>query len=106
MHAKYKVSISSGSKVSAKVKVDNRQAHRQDKKVYPGHSTGGINNQQVLFIFFTEHNEPANKTYAQKLVTISSTSVSKHFHFRFEFERKCYDMCLANVSSCSKVIQN
>ena len=31
MHAKYEVSISYGSKVIAKVKVDNRQIDRQDK---------------------------------------------------------------------------
>ena len=32
MHAKYEVSISYGSKVIAKVKVDNRQTHRQTDK--------------------------------------------------------------------------
>ena len=32
MHAKYEVSISYGSKVIAKVKVDNRQTDRQTNK--------------------------------------------------------------------------
>ena len=44
MHAKYEVSISYGSKVIAKVKVDNRQTDRQDKieKQYaPDHSIRG-----------------------------------------------------------------
>ena len=31
MHAKYEVSISCGSKVIAKVKVDNRQTDKQDR---------------------------------------------------------------------------
>ena len=35
MHAKYEVSISYGSKVIAKVKVDNRQTNRQDKNNMP-----------------------------------------------------------------------
>ena len=35
MHAKYEVSISYGSKVIAKVKVDNRQTDRQDKNNMP-----------------------------------------------------------------------
>ena len=35
MYAKYEVSISYGSKVIAKVKVDNRQTDRQDKNNMP-----------------------------------------------------------------------
>ena len=49
MHANYKVSISYGSKVIAKVKVDNRQVYRQadrTKTIYtpsfdPGHKNFG-----------------------------------------------------------------
>ena len=35
MHAKYEAFISYGSKVKAKVKVDNRQTNRQDKNNMP-----------------------------------------------------------------------
>ena len=35
MHAKYKISISYGSKVIKNVKVDNRQTNKQDKNNIP-----------------------------------------------------------------------
>ena len=50
MHAKYEVSISYGSKVIAKVKVDNRQTNRQtdkqtgQKQYAPDHSIRGHKN--------------------------------------------------------------
>ena len=46
MHAKYEVSTSNGSKVIAKVKVDNRQTNRQtgQKQYAPDHSIGGHKN--------------------------------------------------------------
>ena len=55
MHAKYDVSISYGSKVIAKVKVDNRQTNRQTnqqtdrtKTLYPrSFNPGHKNNQEV-----------------------------------------------------------
>ena len=67
MHAKYEVSISYGSKVIAKVKVDNRQTNRQtdrrtdkqtgQKQYAPDHSIRGHKNTPlgliVLRIYFT-----------------------------------------------------
>ena len=49
MHAKYEVSISYGSKVIAKVKVDNRQTDRQtgQKQYAPDHSIRGHNNKEI-----------------------------------------------------------
>ena len=44
MHAKYDVSISYGSKVIAKVKVDNRQTNRQTDKQDTNHSIRGHEN--------------------------------------------------------------
>ena len=50
MHAKYEVSISNGSKVIAKVKVDNRQTDKQtdrqrgQKQYAPDHSIRGHKN--------------------------------------------------------------
>ena len=50
MHAKYEVSISNGSKVIAKIKVDNRQTNTQtdkqtgQKQYAPGHSIRGHKN--------------------------------------------------------------
>ena len=49
MHAKYEVSISYGSKVIAKVKVDNRQTDKQtiQKQYAPDHSVRGNKNVHV-----------------------------------------------------------
>ena len=54
MHAKYEVSISYGSKVIAKVKVDNRQTDKQtdrrtgQKQYAPDHSIRGHKNVGIL----------------------------------------------------------
>ena len=49
MHANYEVSISFGSKVIAKVKVDNRQTNRQtgQKQYAPDHSIRGHKKRQM-----------------------------------------------------------
>ena len=50
MHAKYEVSITHGSKVIVKVKVDNRQTDKQtgQKKHAPDHWIQGHKNSYVL----------------------------------------------------------
>ena len=51
MHAKYEVSISYGSKVIEKDKVDNRQTDRQDKNNMPPIiRSGGIKKLIRIFI--------------------------------------------------------
>ena len=65
MHAKYEVSISYGSKVIAKVKVDNRktvrQTNRQDKNNMPPISrSGGIKN-NISIIRIALHDRGAVK---------------------------------------------
>ena len=64
MHAKYEVSISYGSKVIAKVKVDNRQTNRQtnkqtgQKQYAPDHSIRGHKNTLIIHILGqTQHLE-------------------------------------------------
>ena len=70
MHAKYEVSISYGSKVIAKVKVDNhrqtdkqtdKQTNRQkgQKQYAPDHSIRGHKKTLILYIYKASNKDPS-----------------------------------------------
>ena len=76
MHAKYEVSISYGSKVIAKVKVDNRQTNKQTdrtKTICPYHSIWVHNKCNVKLICV--------KKIMSKGLQLNSLSLSNMGHF-------------------------
>ena len=86
MHAKYEVSTSNGSKVIAKVKVDNRQTNKQNgqKQYAPDHSIRGHNKKVIGEVIVLRRNSDYGYITAPHLVAFYDTLGIRRMYSRLK----------------------
>ena len=99
MHAKYEVSITYGSKVVAKVEVDNRQTDkRQDKNnMPPDHSIRGHKNLKTFREFKTHVVVTRNITFIYWCAVISKNMQREPYYREFYIVKSGAVSCMKEL---------